>query len=83
MKVIRGFLRELPCWVDADTRAHAEAQLADFATQYRPELLGKLADKLGDCLNPDGDFSDEDRARRRGLILGKQEADGMSTLRGY
>jgi Domain of unknown function (DUF222) len=83
VKVIRGFLRELPCWVDADTRAHAEAQLADFATQYRPELLGKLADKLADCLNPDGDFSDEDRARRRGLILGKQEADGMSTLRGY
>jgi hypothetical protein len=28
-------------------------------------------------------FQHEDRARRRGLILGKQEADGMSTLRGY
>jgi hypothetical protein len=83
VKVIRGFLRELPCWIDADTRAHAEAQLADFAAQYRPELLGKLADKLADCLNPDGDFSDEDRARRRGLTLGKQEADGMSVLRGY
>ncbi|MFZ3270603.1 MAG: HNH endonuclease signature motif containing protein [Mycobacterium sp.] len=83
VKVIRGFLRDLPCWIDADTRTHAEAQLADFATQYRPELLGKLADKLADCLNPDGDFSDEDRARRRGLVLGRQEADGMSTLRGY
>jgi len=83
VKVIRGFLRDLPCWIDAETRTHAEEQLADFATQYRPEQLGKLADKLADCLNPDGDFSDEDRARRRGLALGRQEADGMSTLRGY
>jgi hypothetical protein len=83
VKVIRSFLRELPCWIDIDTRTNAEAQLADFATQYRPEQLGKLADKLAECLNPDGDFSDEDRARRRGLVLGKQEADGMSMLRGY
>jgi hypothetical protein len=83
VKVIRSFLRELPCWIDIDTRMKAEAQLADFATQYRPEQLSKLADKLAECLNPDGDFSDEDRARRRGLVLGKQEADGMSTLRGY
>jgi hypothetical protein len=83
VKVIRSFLRELPCWIDTDTRTQAEAQLADFATQYRPEQLGKLADKLAECLNPDGDFSDEDRARRRGLVLGRQEADGMSTLRGY
>src|SRR5271156_3885533 len=83
VKVIRSFLRELPCWIDADTRTQAEAQLADFATQYRPEQLGKLADKLAECLNPDGDFNDEDRARRRGLVLGRQEADGMSTLRGY
>jgi hypothetical protein len=83
VRVIRSFLRDLPCWIDADTRAHAEAQLAEFATQYRPEQLGKLADKLADCLNPDGDFSDQDRARRRGLILGKQDVDGMSPLRGW
>ncbi|MBO0864272.1 MAG: HNH endonuclease [Mycobacterium sp.] len=83
VRVIRGFLRDLPCWIDADTRAHAEAQLADFATQYRPELLAKLADKLAEVLNPDGEFSDEDRARRRSLTLGKQETDGMSPIRGY
>jgi hypothetical protein len=83
VRVIRGFLRDLPCWIDADTRAHAEAQLAEFATQYRPEHLNKLADKLADCLNPDGDFDDEDRAQRRGLTLGKQDRDGMSPLRGW
>jgi Domain of unknown function (DUF222) len=57
--------------------------LADLATQYRPELLNKLAHKLADCLNPDGTFSDQDRARRRGLTLGKQDRDGMSPLRGW
>jgi hypothetical protein len=83
VRVIRGCLQDLPCWIDAGTRTHAEKQLADFATQYRPEQLSKLADKLADCLNPDGDFSDQDRARRRGLTLGKQDVDGMSPLRGW
>lgn len=83
LRVIRAFLRDLPCWIDADTRAHAEAQLADFATQYRPELLAKLADKLAEVLNPDGQFSDEDRARRRSLTLGKQDIDGMSAIHGW
>jgi Domain of unknown function (DUF222) len=33
-------------------------------------------------IHPDGEFSDIDRARRRHLIIGKQEADGMSKIRG-
>ncbi|MCV7079235.1 13E12 repeat family protein, partial [Mycobacterium szulgai] len=36
-----------------------------------------------DWLNPDGNYTDEDRARKRGLSLGKQEHDGMSRLSGY
>jgi hypothetical protein len=81
--VIRRFVQQLPCWVDAETREHAEAQLAQLATQYRPDQLTKLADRLADCLNPDGNFSDADRARRRGLTLGNQDADGMSPLQGW
>ena len=34
----------------------AEAQLARLAGEHRPDELAKLADKLTDCLNPDGDF---------------------------
>jgi hypothetical protein len=83
VRIIRGFLRDLPCWIDQATREHAEAQLAQFATQYRPELLAKLAAKLAEVLNPDGDFSDADRARRRGLSLGVQDRDGMTALRGW
>jgi hypothetical protein len=81
--VIRRFYHQLPGFIDADTRAQAEADLARLATQYRPDQLAALADKLADCLNPDGAFSDDDRAHRRGLTLGKQGADGMSALSGW
>jgi len=81
--VIRRFFEQLPCWIDAATCARAEAKLARLGEQFRPDQLAKLADKLADCLNPDGQFSDEDRARRRGLTLGKQDIDGMSPIRGW
>ncbi|MDT5225964.1 MAG: hypothetical protein QOG19_3371 [Mycobacterium sp.] len=81
--VIRGFWHRLPDFVDLETRATAEAQLARLAGEHRPDELAKLADKLTDCLNPDGDFTDMDRARRRGLTIGKQDIDGMSPIRGY
>ncbi|MEE6180088.1 DUF222 domain-containing protein, partial [Mycobacterium sp. 050134] len=35
-----------------------------------------------DWLHPDGDFSDAERARRRAITLGRQDADGMSPLSG-
>ncbi len=89
--VIRRFYHQLPGWVDAATRDKAEADLAEQGTHYRPEqspASGRyphagLADTIADCLNPDGNFRDEDRARRRGLTLGNQQPDLMSELRGY
>ncbi|WAJ42574.1 HNH endonuclease signature motif containing protein [Mycobacterium sp. Aquia_216] len=81
--VIRKFYHQLPGWIDAVTREQAEAKLALEGTRFRPEQLAKLAATLADCLNPDGCYSDEDRARRRGLSLGNQGCDGMSELRGW
>jgi hypothetical protein len=81
--VIRGFYHRLPDVVDVETREKAEAQLARQAGEFRPDQLAKLADKLTDCLNPDGDFTDNDRARRRSIIIGKQDIDGMSPISGY
>jgi Domain of unknown function (DUF222) len=81
--VIRRFCHQLPGFVDIDTREHAEAQLARLGSQYRPEQLAALANRLADCLNPDGTYTDDDRARRRSLTLGTQQADGMSALRGW
>ena len=81
--VIRRFYHQLPGWVDQATRDSAEADLAKKGTQFRPEQLAGLADTMADCLNPDGIYRDEDRARRRGITLGNQQADSMSELRGW
>jgi Domain of unknown function (DUF222) len=81
--VIRSFWHRLPDFVDIETRARAEAQLARLSSEHRPDELAKLADKLTDCLNPDGDFTDVDRARRRGVTIGKQDIDGMSPISGW
>ncbi len=81
--VIRSFVHRLPDFVDLETRCKAEAQLARLSREHRPDELAKLADKLTDCLNPDGDFTDIDRAKRRGLTIGKQDIDGMSPINGW
>ena len=81
--VIRGFVHRLPDFVDIETRQKAETQLARLAGEHRPDELSRLADTLTDCLNPDGDFTDVDRARRRGLTIGNQDLDGMSPISGY
>jgi hypothetical protein len=83
VKVIRRFYHQLPGWIDQGTRDQVEARLAGQGTHFRPEQLASLADTLSDCLNPDGTYTDEDRARRRGVSLGNQRADGMSQLRGW
>jgi Domain of unknown function (DUF222) len=81
--VIRGFFHRLPDYVDIETRQKAEAHLARLAGEHRPDELAKLANKLTDCLNPDGDFTEHDRARRRGITIGRQDIDGMSAITGY
>ncbi|HYY01876.1 MAG TPA: HNH endonuclease signature motif containing protein [Mycobacterium sp.] len=81
--IIRSFWQRLPDFVDPETRAKAEAHLAGLACEYRPDELAKLADKLTDCLNPDGNFTEHDRARRRGITIGRQDIDGMSPITGY
>jgi hypothetical protein len=66
----------------ADVEA-AERTLVKHATQVDAGIVAKLGQRIADYLNPDGQFSDEDRARRRGLHLGTQGPDGMSRLSGW
>ena len=82
VKVIRRFLVHLPAEVDVFTRQAAEADLAGKAAGYRPDELAKYAQRVMDWLHPDGEFSDAERARKRGITLGKQEFDGMSRISG-
>lgn len=83
VRVIRGFLHQLPAFIDDEARDKAERDLADKAGKFRPDELRRYADRLALVLNPDGNFSDADRARRRGVTLGPQGLDGMSPIRGY
>ena len=60
----------------------AERTLVRHAASVDAGIVAKLGQRIADYLNPDGLFSDEDRARRRGLHLGPQGPDGMSRLSG-
>ncbi|OMC03713.1 hypothetical protein A5735_00485, partial [Mycolicibacter heraklionensis] len=83
VQVIRSFFHYLPADIDAGTLIQAERHLTELASQYRPEQLAKLAQRLADHLHPDGNYTDEDRAKRRGIVLGPQDRDGMSPIKGY
>ncbi len=81
VRVIQRFLADLPIAVPRDDREDAEAFLAGHARTLRPDQLARLAERLALTLNPDGDFSDADRALRRGFTWSRQDANGMSTGR--
>ena len=81
VRVIQRFLTELPVEVGPAQREEAEAFLAGHARGLRPDQLARLAERLALSLNPDGTFSDADRAARRGFTWSRQDASGMSTGR--
>jgi len=78
VRVIARFLDELPMAVSQADRADAEELLAEQARLVRPDQLVKIAEQLALILNPDGVFSDADRAARRGFTWGPQQSNGMS-----
>jgi hypothetical protein len=81
LKVIQRFMTALPVDVDAPTREAAETFFAEKAAVLRPDQLTKVADRLAITINPDGNFTDVDRARRRGFTWRPQGPDGMSEAR--
>ncbi|APE18795.1 HNH endonuclease signature motif containing protein [Mycolicibacterium pallens] len=79
VRVIQKFFRDLPDHLGPVEIEKAEHTLAEHAQTMRPDQLEKIADRLATHLNPDGTFSEEDRARKRGFAwCGGQRADGMS-----
>jgi Domain of unknown function (DUF222) len=73
----------LPASVSPAEVDEAERVLVTHATKLDSGVVTRLGQRIGDYLNPDGQFTDEDRARRRGLRLGPQGPDGMSRLQGF
>ena len=79
LRVVQTFIRELPTDLAPAEAEKAEAFLAEKATELRPDQLQKVADRLALTINPDGRFTDDDRALRRGFNwCGRQRPDGMS-----
>ncbi|MEZ0355922.1 HNH endonuclease signature motif containing protein [Mycobacterium sp. SA01] len=82
VRVIQKFFRDLPDHVGPVEIEKAERTLAEHAHTMRPDQLEKIADRLATHLNPDGRFSEEDRARKRGFQwCGGQRPDGMSVAK--
>ncbi|TRW82431.1 HNH endonuclease [Mycolicibacterium sp. 018/SC-01/001] len=82
--IIAKFHDGLPVWVDVDTRAAADRQLASLGAGLTPTELAKAAARLAAMIDQDGpEPTDADRARKRGITLGAQQADGMSRLTGW
>lgn len=82
VRIIRKFLHNLPAAVDYQTRAGCEETLSQVAAEHTPDVLRKAADRLAALVNPDGEFDDADRARRRHVTLHNQGVDGMSKISG-
>ena len=72
----------LPASVSPADVAEAERTLVRHARKLDAGVVTRLGHRIADYLNPDGLFTDDDRARRRGLRLGPQGPDGMSRLSG-
>jgi hypothetical protein len=82
LRTIQKFFRELPGHLAHAEVDRAEVFLAEQAAVLRPDQLEKVAAQLALRLNPDGTFSDSDRARKRGFAwCGGQGPDGMSVGR--
>ncbi len=75
-------LDALPSCVRDDKREKSERVLVRHARSQDAKFVKVIGRRIADHLNPDGQFDEDDRARRRGLTLGPQGPDGMSRLSG-
>ncbi len=83
LQVIARAIDILPSAVSVTDRDDVERSLVREAVKNDAEIVRALARRIDEIFNPDGDYDEEDRARRRGLRLGSQGRDGLSRLDGY
>ncbi|MEV6773710.1 DUF222 domain-containing protein [Nocardia sp. NPDC051030] len=82
-RVIARITDRIPHRVPREDHEAAEQILVELARSATPDDLPKVGEQLLAHLDPDGKLTDDtDRARQRGITLGRQRADGMSTIKG-
>ncbi|TQC46952.1 HNH endonuclease [Rhodococcus sp. WS4] len=83
VRAVAKVMRKIPHAVGNDAVAHAEAVLARLAREGTPEDVEQAGHRLLAYLNPDGNLGDDrDRKRRRGISIGRQDAELMSRISG-
>lgn len=81
--IIRKFFAKPPVPLDAATHAQIDADLARIAGGNGPEILKQCVDRIAFLLNQDGDEPTDEPPELHGeLIIGPQNADGTSEIRG-
>ena len=83
LRVICRALDTLPSCVSPMDRDDVQASLLRQASKSDAEIVKAVARRIEEIFNPDGDYDEADRARRRGVTLGRQGRDGMSRLSGF
>jgi hypothetical protein len=83
LRVIATAMDRLPSCVSASERDEVEHSLVAEALKSDAEIVKAAAKMIDEIFNPDGDYDEKDRQRRRGVTLGPQGRDGMSALRGW
>jgi hypothetical protein len=83
LRVISRAIDRLPSCVSITDRDEVERSLVREASKNDAEIVKAVARRIDEIFNPDGDYDETDRARRRGLHLGAQGPDGMSRLSGW
>src|SRR6478672_7784191 len=76
-------MSRIPTDIDPDIREQAETTLVGHAHDMDPTDLGRVAGKLIDTLDPDGDFEPHNPADRAELSLGVRDArTGLTGIKG-
>jgi hypothetical protein len=82
LRVICHALDTLPSCVSVSDRDDVQRSLVGIAARSDAQIVAAAGRRIEEIFNPDGDFDERDRARRRGLYLHPQGPDGMSALSG-
>lgn len=82
LRVILKVLRRLPTAVDANSRAHVEAFLAQQAVEFDATTLGRIGRRLVATLDPDGTLADDEAAVAARELSFHRDGEGMIVLRG-
>ncbi|WP_330179203.1 HNH endonuclease [Nocardia sp. NBC_01503] len=83
VRAIEKAMDRLPDRCSATDREAAQDQLVTYARTGWPDDVVKVGNRILAHLDPDGTLIEEkDQQRMRGIVLGRQRADGMRGIKG-